>query len=83
MKNSTEKIAIITGASRGVGAGLVEAYRKSGYCMIANSRTIPDSQHPEILTVAGNIGDPATAERLIDTALSQFGRVDTLINKRR
>jgi NAD(P)-dependent dehydrogenase (short-subunit alcohol dehydrogenase family) len=80
VENNTERVAIITGASRGVGAGLVEAYRKLGYRVIANSRTIPDSRHPEIVTVAGDIADPSTAERLVDTALSQFGRIDTLIN---
>jgi NAD(P)-dependent dehydrogenase (short-subunit alcohol dehydrogenase family) len=73
-------VAIITGASRGIGAGLVEAYGKIGYHVIANSRHIGDATGPEIYTVAGDIADPSTAERLVGTAVSRFGRVDTLIN---
>ena len=80
MEHSTERIAIITGASRGIGAGLVEAYCKSGYCVIANSRTIADLDRPEILTVAGDIADSTTAVRLVELAVSRFGRIDTLIN---
>ncbi|OMC54834.1 3-oxoacyl-ACP reductase [Mycobacterium sp. IS-836] len=80
MQFSGEKVAIITGASRGIGAGLVEAYRKHGYRVIANSRSITESSHPEVLTVAGNIADPATAEQLVVAAVSRFGRIDTLVN---
>ena len=80
MEHSTDRVAIITGASRGIGAGLVEAYCKIGYQVIANSRTIGDSSRPEILTVAGDIADPETAERLVTVAVSRFGRIDTLIN---
>ena len=77
---STDRVAIITGASRGIGAGLVEAFRASGYNVIANSRNITDSHDPGILAVAGDIGDPRTAHRLVDVAAGAFGRVDTLIN---
>ncbi|OBA83178.1 3-oxoacyl-ACP reductase [Mycobacterium sp. 1164966.3] len=80
MRFSGENVAIITGASRGIGAGLVEAYRKHGYQVIANSRTIDHSPHPEVRTVAGDIADPATAERLVVEAATRFGRIDTLIN---
>jgi NAD(P)-dependent dehydrogenase (short-subunit alcohol dehydrogenase family) len=80
MEDSTDRVAIITGASQGIGAGLVEAYCKIGYQVIANSRTIGESRRPEILTVAGDIADPATAERLVAVAVSRFGRIDTLIN---
>jgi NAD(P)-dependent dehydrogenase (short-subunit alcohol dehydrogenase family) len=76
----TEKVVIITGASQGIGAALVEAYCKIGYYVIANSRHIGESSRPEILTVAGDIADPATSERLVDLAVSRFGRIDTLIN---
>jgi NAD(P)-dependent dehydrogenase (short-subunit alcohol dehydrogenase family) len=74
------KVAIITGASRGIGAGLVEAYRKHGYRVIANSRTITDSPHLEVASVAGDIADPTTSERLVSEAVARFGRIDTLIN---
>jgi NAD(P)-dependent dehydrogenase (short-subunit alcohol dehydrogenase family) len=79
-KPNDEKVAIITGASRGIGAGLVEAYRKHGYRVIANSRSILQSPHPEVATVAGDIADPATAELLVTTAVARFGRIDTLVN---
>jgi NAD(P)-dependent dehydrogenase (short-subunit alcohol dehydrogenase family) len=80
MEHDTDRVAIITGASQGIGAGLAEAYCKIGYQVIANSRTIGESRRPEILTVAGDIADPATAERLVAVAVSRFGRIDTLIN---
>ena len=80
MEHSTEKVAIVTGASQGIGAGLVEAYCKIGYRVIANSRTIAESGHPEIHTVAGDIANQSTAERILDVAVARFGRVDTLIN---
>jgi NAD(P)-dependent dehydrogenase (short-subunit alcohol dehydrogenase family) len=80
MTRSSEKVAIITGASRGIGAALVDAYRKHGYRVVAGSRTITDSPHPEVCTVAGDIADPATAERLVIAAVSRFGRIDTLVN---
>jgi NAD(P)-dependent dehydrogenase (short-subunit alcohol dehydrogenase family) len=80
MEFSDGRVAIITGASRGIGAGLVEAYRKHGYRVIANSRTITESSAPEVVTVAGDIADPATAERVVNEATARFGRIDTLIN---
>jgi len=73
-ERSTDRVAIITGASRGIGAGLVEAYCKIGYRVIANSRTIGEPSQPEIVTVAGDIADLATAHRLVETAVSRFGR---------
>jgi NAD(P)-dependent dehydrogenase (short-subunit alcohol dehydrogenase family) len=77
---SNQKVAIITGASQGIGAGLVVAYRKLGYAVVANSRSITPSADSEILTVAGDIADPAVGARVIEQALATFGRVDTLIN---
>jgi NAD(P)-dependent dehydrogenase (short-subunit alcohol dehydrogenase family) len=80
MEFSGDPVAIITAASCGIGAGLLEAYRKHGYRVIANSRTIADSSHPEVASVAGDIAEPDTARRLVDEALTRFGRIDTLIN---
>jgi NAD(P)-dependent dehydrogenase (short-subunit alcohol dehydrogenase family) len=80
VERSTDRVAIITGASRGIGAGLVDAFRTSGYRVIANSRTIGDSPDPEIRVVAGDIADPATAQRLVEVAVRAFGRIDTLVN---
>jgi NAD(P)-dependent dehydrogenase (short-subunit alcohol dehydrogenase family) len=80
MNEATRKVAVITGASQGIGAGLVAAYRRLGYAVVATSRSIGASTDPEVLTVRGDIADPATAERLISEGLGQFGRIDTLVN---
>lgn len=75
-----QKVAIITGASQGIGEGLVKAYRDRNYRVIANSRSIKPSTDPDVVTVAGDIADPNTAERIVKAAVERFGRVDTLIN---
>ncbi|MFC3502890.1 SDR family NAD(P)-dependent oxidoreductase [Micromonospora krabiensis] len=75
-----QKVALITGASQGIGAGLVEAYRKLGYGVVATSRSIGDADDPEIVTVRGDIADAGTAERVVSAALERFGRIDTLVN---
>jgi NAD(P)-dependent dehydrogenase (short-subunit alcohol dehydrogenase family) len=77
---STQKVAVITGASQGIGAALVVAYHKLGYAVVANSRSITPSGDPDILAVAGDIADPAVGARVIEQALATFGRVDALIN---
>ncbi|MFF1615318.1 SDR family NAD(P)-dependent oxidoreductase [Amycolatopsis sp. NPDC058278] len=77
---STQKVAVVTGASQGIGAALVEAYRKLGYAVVANSRSITPSGDAGILAVAGDIADPAVGAHVIDQALAEFGRIDTLIN---
>jgi NAD(P)-dependent dehydrogenase (short-subunit alcohol dehydrogenase family) len=74
------KVAIITGASQGLGAELVRAYRDRDYRVVANSRSIAPSRDSDVLAVAGDIADPATAERIIREALVLFGRIDTLVN---
>ena len=78
--NSPRKVAIITGASQGIGAGLVKAFRDRDYRVIANSRSIKPSSDPDVVTVPGDIGDRAVAERIIKEAMQRFGRVDTLVN---
>src|SRR5579872_1133246 len=78
---STErKVAVITGASQGIGAGLVRGYLERGYRVVANSRSIKPESSADVLTVAGDITDPAVAERVIGDAVAKFGRVDTLVN---
>ncbi|MFC9291150.1 SDR family NAD(P)-dependent oxidoreductase [Streptomyces sp. NPDC057052] len=74
------KVAVVTGASQGIGAGLVGAYRKLGYAVVATSRGIAPSQDPEVLTVQGDISDRATAERVVAAGVERFGRIDTLVN---
>ena len=75
-----QKVARITGASKGMGAALVDAYRGLGYAVVANARSIAPSDDPGVATVAGDIAEPATADRIVATAVERFGRVDTLIN---
>lgn len=78
---STErKVALITGASQGIGAGLVQGFRERGYRVVANSRSIKPSESADLLAVAGDITDPAVAKRVVDAAVERFGRVDTLVN---
>jgi len=74
------KVAIITGASQGIGAGLMKAYRELGCNVIATARSIGPSEDSGIVTVEGDIADPDTAERIVDEAVKRFGRIDTLIN---
>jgi len=76
----TGKVAVITGASQGIGAGVVAGYRGLGWAVVASSRAIRPSDDPELLTVAGDISKPGTAERIVDSALARFGRIDTLVN---
>jgi NAD(P)-dependent dehydrogenase (short-subunit alcohol dehydrogenase family) len=76
----TGKVAVITGASQGIGASLVAGYRGRGWAVAATARTIKPSEDPEVLTVVGDIADPATAGRVIGAALDRFGRIDTLVN---
>jgi NAD(P)-dependent dehydrogenase (short-subunit alcohol dehydrogenase family) len=80
MSTPGQKVAVITGASQGIGAGLVTAYRKHGYAVVATSRTISPSTDPDVLTVQGDIADPATADRVITAGADRFGRIDTLVN---
>jgi len=80
MESVTDRVAVITGASQGIGEALVTAYRKQGYSVVATSRGIRPSDDPGVVAVAGDLGDPATAERVITAAVREFGRVDTLVN---
>jgi len=73
------KTAIVTGASRGIGAGLVEAFLKQGYNVVRTRETLPKqihSQRPRMLHSLMDIGDPRTAAKIVDTAVSRFGRID-------
>ncbi len=75
-----QKVAIITGASRGIGAGLVEAFRAAGYAVVGTALKMPPSDEADYATVAGDIVEPATSEQVVGEALDRFGRIDTLIN---
>jgi NAD(P)-dependent dehydrogenase (short-subunit alcohol dehydrogenase family) len=74
------KVAIITGASQGIGAGLVAGFRASGYAVVGTSRSIRPSDDADYLTVQGDISEAKTAERVAEQTLDRFSRIDSLIN---
>lgn len=74
-----QKVAVITGASQGIGAALVKAYRDRNFRVVATARSIKPSNDDGVLAVAGDIADPRTAERVISEGLKRFGRIDTLV----
>jgi NAD(P)-dependent dehydrogenase (short-subunit alcohol dehydrogenase family) len=80
MSAAPQPVAIITGAERGIGAGLVAAFRRGGYAVVATSRSIPASDDSDVLTVPGDITDAETCQRVVERALERFGRIDSLIN---
>ncbi|HUA80671.1 MAG TPA: SDR family NAD(P)-dependent oxidoreductase [Dyella sp.] len=78
--NAARKVVVITGASQGIGASLVKAFRDRDYRVVANSRSIKPPSDPDVVTVAGDISQRTVAEQMVKEALSRFGRIDTLIN---
>jgi NAD(P)-dependent dehydrogenase (short-subunit alcohol dehydrogenase family) len=80
MSGNGPRVAVVTGASQGIGAGLVAGYRAQGWAVVANSLHIKPSGDPAVLTVAGDVSQPATADRIVTGALERFGRIDTLVN---
>jgi NAD(P)-dependent dehydrogenase (short-subunit alcohol dehydrogenase family) len=80
VNGAAQKVAIITGGSRGIGAGLVAAYRGQGWGVVAAARAMKPSSDPDVLTVDGDIADPAAVDRIVNGALERFGRIDSLVN---
>jgi len=78
--NTERKVAVVTGASQGIGAGLVGGFLDRGYRVVANSRSIKPDASADILSIAGDIADPIVAERVVGEAVGKYGRVDTLVN---
>ena len=74
------KVVIVTGASQGLGEGIARGYRERGWRVVGVSRSIAPADEPDWLTVAGDVGDPATAEAVAARTLDRFGRIDTLVN---
>jgi len=70
-----QKVAIVTGGSQGIGAGLVDGYRQRRWAVVANSLNIKPSKDSDILTVQGDISEQATADQIISQAIDRFGRV--------
>jgi NAD(P)-dependent dehydrogenase (short-subunit alcohol dehydrogenase family) len=75
-----KKVAVITGASQGIGAGILRAFRDRDYRVVATSRSIKPVTEEDVVTVQGDVAAPNTAERVFKTAFERFGRVDTLVN---
>jgi NAD(P)-dependent dehydrogenase (short-subunit alcohol dehydrogenase family) len=80
MNTAGRRVAVITGGSQGIGAGLVAGYRARGWAVVASARAIKPSPDPDVLTVAGDLAEPGTADQIADAALDRFGRIDTLVN---
>ncbi len=74
------RVAVITGASQGIGAGLVARYRRAGYAVVGAALSMPASDDTGIAAVEGDIADAGTAERVVRVAIERFGRLDTLVN---
>ena len=74
------KVAIITGASQGIGAALVNGYLDRNYRVIATARSVKPSNNPDVLVIPGDIGSRETAERAVAEGVARFGRIDTLVN---
>jgi NAD(P)-dependent dehydrogenase (short-subunit alcohol dehydrogenase family) len=80
MSSPPPRVAVITGASQGIGAGLVAGYRSLGYAVVATSRTIEPVDDPMILTVPADVSRRGSAELVFEQAIHRFGQVDTLVN---
>jgi NAD(P)-dependent dehydrogenase (short-subunit alcohol dehydrogenase family) len=82
--SDSQKTAIVTGASQGIGAGLVQAFVERGFNVVANSRKVTQSTEvaasTQIALVDGHIGEPATAAKIVETALARFQSIDVLVN---
>ena len=78
--SNTQKVVVVTGASQGIGSELVKAFREHGYGVIATARSIKPVDDPNVVTVAGDIGDRAVAKRVIAEGIARFGHIDTLVN---
>jgi NAD(P)-dependent dehydrogenase (short-subunit alcohol dehydrogenase family) len=78
--SAERKVAVITGASQGIGAGLVRGFLDRGYRVVANSRSVKPDASADVLAVPGDIADPAVAGRVVSEAVAVYGRVDTVVN---
>ena len=80
MSEPGQRVAVVTGGSQGIGAGLVAAYRQRGWAVVANSLHIKESNDPDLLTIAGDVSQQSTADQIVGQALDRFGRIDTVVN---
>lgn len=75
-----QKVVIVTGASGGIGAGLVAGYLDAGYAVVGTARTVDPSGRSDYLTIPGDITESGTARHVVDQTMDRFGRIDSLIN---
>ena len=80
MDDLEQKVAVVTGGSQGIGAGVVAGYRRQGWAVVANALSMAPSEDPGVLVVNGDISEPDTADRIVHQAIEHFGRIDTLVN---
>jgi len=84
MNSNHRQTALITGASSGIGLGLTKGFRAAGFNVVANSRRVTSAgtltAADDLLLVDGDVGEPSTARKLIETAEQRFGTIDVLIN---
>jgi NAD(P)-dependent dehydrogenase (short-subunit alcohol dehydrogenase family) len=78
--STISKVAVITGASQGIGAELVSGYRRAGYVVVGTARSMPVSRDDGFIAVAGDIAERDTAQRVVAAAIERFGRIDALVN---
>src|SRR3954453_22319816 len=82
--SGSRKTVIVTGASQGIGAGLVARFVERGFNVVATSRKVTQSAEvapsDRVALVDGHIGEPATAARVVETALARFRSIDALVN---
>jgi NAD(P)-dependent dehydrogenase (short-subunit alcohol dehydrogenase family) len=80
-KSPPPRVAVVTGASQGIGAAIVAAFRSRGYAVVGTSRSIaPAAGDPLLWTIQGDVAAPGTAEAVVEAAVERFGRIDTLVN---
>jgi NAD(P)-dependent dehydrogenase (short-subunit alcohol dehydrogenase family) len=80
---ASKKTVIVTGASQGIGAAVAQAFLDRGYNVVATSRSVSKAgfaPSPYLALVDGDIGQPATAEKVAQTAISKFGSIDHVVN---
>ncbi|MGW6754862.1 SDR family NAD(P)-dependent oxidoreductase [Streptomyces sp. NPDC055006] len=77
---TAQKVAIITGASGGIGSSFVTAYRSLGYAVVATSRSMPQSEDPQVLAFNDDLAESGAGARIVAAAMDRFGRIDTVVN---
>jgi NAD(P)-dependent dehydrogenase (short-subunit alcohol dehydrogenase family) len=78
-----KKTVIVTGASQGIGAAVVQVLLDRGYNVVATSRSVSTAgfaPSPNLALVDGDIGQAATAEKVAQTAIAKFGSIDHVVN---